>query len=495
MAALARICRRTWGRCTSYSGRPGGNPALALLASGDSRVLCADRFWRCVRDCGVHRQVVGFRSAATGGQRNTFNSFRGDPQCRRHLFSGDSRSRISAQGYSDLAAHGGCVAGARNGHLDGGRAAETLCAITGALQGAHPAARDFRNTVPVGACSLLVAAQHRGCAATDACHGNVNRDPYGHRRSALRVFGADRPDVLPADSARKGSCRYGATAGDHRMSTARTTELTLSARANGYVSLTKPDVSLLVLMTTAAGYYMGARGPVGWLHLIHAVFGTMLIAAGTAALNHYIERESDGTMRRTALRPLPSGVLQPREALVFGVALAIAGAVDLYIAAGALASGLGVATCLSYLLAYTPLKKRTVWATFVGAFPGAIPPMIGWVAATGSLDRGAWLLFGILFLWQFPHFHAIAWMYREDYARAGIMMLPVVDREGTRTFRQIILYAIALVGVSLLPAILGLAGVLYFFGALVTSTALVQVCLWAASNKTNARAKWLMHAR
>jgi len=142
------------------------------------------------------------------------------------------------------------------------------------------------------------------------------------------------------------------------------------------------------------------------------------------------------------------------------------------------------------------LLKSAGYATaaFVGAFPGAIPPMIGWVAATGSLDRGAWLLFGILFLWQFPHFHAISWMYREDYARAGIMMLPVVDREGTRTFRQIILYAVALVGMSLLPAILGLAGVMYFFGALVISTALVQVCLWAASNKTNARAKWLMHA-
>jgi len=187
------------------------------------------------------------------------------------------------------------------------------------------------------------------------------------------------------------------------------------------------------------------------------------------------------------LRPLASGVLQPQEALIFGVALAIAGAVDLYLAAGALASGLGIATCLSYLLAYTPLKKRTVWATFVGAFPGAIPPMIGWVAATGSLDRGAWLLFGILFLWQFPHFHAIAWMYREDYARAGILMLPVVDREGTRTFRQIILYAAALVGVSLLPAILGLAGVVYFFGALVSCTALLQVCLWAASKNNRSR--------
>ncbi len=278
------------------------------------------------------------------------------------------------------------------------------------------------------------------------------------------------------------------------MSTARSVELTLASRANAYIALTKPDVSFLVLMTTAAGYYMGTRGPVGWLHMSHVIFGTLLIAGGTAALNHYVERDSDRHMRRTASRPLPSGVLQPGRALAFGVALAIAGAVDLYLAAGLLASGLGVLTCLSYLLAYTPLKKRTVWATFVGAFPGAIPPMIGWVAATGSVDRGAWLLFGILFLWQFPHFYAISWMYREDYARAGIMMLPVVDREGTRTFRQIILFAVALVGVSLLPAILGLAGVMYFFGALVISTALVQVCLWAASNKTNARAKWLMHA-
>ena len=278
------------------------------------------------------------------------------------------------------------------------------------------------------------------------------------------------------------------------MSTARTINLTLASRASAYIALTKPDVSLLVLMTTAAGYYMGVRGPVNWLHMIHVVFGTLLIAGGTAALNHYLERDSDRHMRRTASRPLPRGVLQPPQALAFGIALSVGGAIDLFSSAGALASGLGVATCLSYLLAYTPLKKRTVWATFVGAFPGAIPPMIGWVAATGSLERGAWLLFGILFLWQFPHFHAISWMYREDYARAGIMMLPVVDREGTRTFRQIIFYAAALLGVSLLPAVLGLAGIIYFFGALVICTGLLQVCLWAANNKTNVRAKWLMHA-
>jgi len=278
------------------------------------------------------------------------------------------------------------------------------------------------------------------------------------------------------------------------MSTAQTTELTLASRAGAYVALTKPDVSLLVLMTTGAGFYMGARGPVDWLRLAHTVFGTMLIAAGTAALNHYIERESDRYMRRTAGRPLPSGALKPNEALLFGVGLAVAGAADLWLAGGALASILGIVTCVSYLLAYTPLKKRTVWATFVGAFPGAVPPMIGWAAATGSLDRGAWALFAILFLWQFPHFHAIAWMYRDDYSRAGILMLPVVDKDGTRTFRQIILTSIGLIGIGLLPSLLGLAGVLYFFGALVVSTGLLQVCLWAASSKSNVRAKWLMHA-
>jgi len=274
----------------------------------------------------------------------------------------------------------------------------------------------------------------------------------------------------------------------------QTAEVKLASRAGAYLTLTKPDVSLLVLITTAAGFYMGSRGPVEWLRLSHAVFGTMLIAAGTAALNHYIERESDRNMRRTASRPLPSKQLQPGEALLFGVGLAMAGALYLWTSSGWLAAVLGMVTCLSYLLAYTPLKKRTVWATFVGAFPGAVPPMIGWAAASGSLDRGAWLLFGILFLWQFPHFHAISWMYRDDYSRAGIKMLPVVDRDGTRTFRQIILTAIGLIGVSLLPSLLGLTGVLYFFGALVVSTGLLQVCLWAASSKSNVRAKWLMHA-
>jgi protoheme IX farnesyltransferase len=283
-------------------------------------------------------------------------------------------------------------------------------------------------------------------------------------------------------------------AGPGFASTNPETRLTLTGRASAYVALTKPDVSFLVLITTAAGYYMGARGPVDWMNLVHTVFGTMLIAAGTAALNHYIERDSDRHMRRTASRPLPSGVLQPREALRFGVALSIAGAVDLLVVAGWLASLLGVVTCLSYLLAYTPLKKRSVWATFVGAFPGALPPMIGWAAATRHLGGGAWLLFLILFFWQFPHFNAIAWMYREDYARAGIRMLSVGDTDGSRTFRQILISSAMLVVISLLPSVLRMTGVLYFFGALISSAALVHVCFWAAKSKSNVRAKWLMHA-
>src|SRR5215472_12637077 len=160
------------------------------------------------------------------------------------------------------------------------------------------------------------------------------------------------------------------------MSTVQTTEITLASRAGAYLTLTKPDVSLLVLMTTGAGFYMGSHGPVDWLRLAHTVLGTMLIAAGTAALNHYIERDSDRYMRRTASRPLPSGQLQPKHALSFGVALATLGAADLYLVGGWLTAALGVLTSLAYLLAYTPLKKKTVWATFVRAFPGAIPPLI-----------------------------------------------------------------------------------------------------------------------
>jgi protoheme IX farnesyltransferase len=261
-----------------------------------------------------------------------------------------------------------------------------------------------------------------------------------------------------------------------------------------YLALTKPDVSFLVVMTTVAGYALGTRGPLDWMRMAHTVFGTTLIAAGTSALNHFLERDTDALMRRTASRPLPSGHLSPREALWFALSLLGFGVLYLALATNALATFLGVATSVLYLCAYTPLKRRTTLATFVGAFPGAVPPLIGWAAARGTLNVEAWFLYGVLFLWQFPHFDAIAWVYREDYKRAGIRMLPVVDPEGTRTFREILVTAALLVPVSLLPAVTGLADARYFFGAVVLGIMLVEACLWAAASKSNLRAKWLMHA-
>jgi protoheme IX farnesyltransferase len=269
---------------------------------------------------------------------------------------------------------------------------------------------------------------------------------------------------------------------------------TLGSRVWAYIVLTKPDVTFLVVITALAGYLAGARGAASPLGVFHAVFGTMLLACGTAALNQFLEREDDARMRRTSRRPLPMGVLLPGEAMAFGGTLVIAGAAYLLAASGALAAAIGLATSLSYLALYTPLKKRTTWATLVGAFPGAAPPLIGWAAARGTLDAGAWALFAVLFLWQFPHFYSIGWMYREDYSRAGIKMLPTVDPAGTATFRQIVGCAAALVPVSLLPAVLREAGLTYFFGALVLGMGLVQVGVWAAAQRNNFRARWLMHA-
>src|ERR1700692_3302155 len=182
-----------------------------------------------------------------------------------------------------------------------------------------------------------------------------------------------------------------------------------------YLALTKPDVSFLVVMTTVAGYALGTHGPLDWLRMAHTVFGTTLIAAGTSAMNHYIERDSDALMRRTASRPLPSGQLNPREAFWFALSLIGFGTLYLALATNALATLLGIATSVLYLCAYTPLKRRPTLPTFVGAFPGAVPPLIGWAAARGTLNIEAWVLFAMLFLWQLPHFDAIAWVYREDY--------------------------------------------------------------------------------
>jgi len=261
-----------------------------------------------------------------------------------------------------------------------------------------------------------------------------------------------------------------------------------------YVTLTKPDVTFLVVITTVAGFYLGSRGALDWILLLHTLCGTLLVAGGTAALNQYVERDVDAVMRRTASRPLPTGQLQPREVLVFGVVTIVLGTIWLAVAVNALASLVAFATCLLYVCLYTPLKTRTTLATAVGAIPGALPPLIGWAAARGSLSLGGWVLFAILFFWQFPHFMAIAWVYRADYARAGIRMLPTVDPKGDTTFRLIICTSVILVWVSALPSVLGMAGIHYFFGAMILGMVLLQVGLWANRSRTNARAKWLMHA-
>jgi len=278
------------------------------------------------------------------------------------------------------------------------------------------------------------------------------------------------------------------------MNSVRENAIPVSERAWAYVALAKPDVTFLVVITTVAGFYIASRGPLDWALLAHTLVGTMLAAAGTATLNQYTEREADALMRRTAARPIPSGLISPTEAFWLGSSLVVFGVVYLSILSNVLAAALTLATTVLYLGVYTPLKKITPLATFIGAFPGAIPPLIGWAAARGSLSLGAWILFAILFFWQFPHFLAIAWMYREDYARAGIKMLPVVEPKGDRTFRQILVTAAILVPISLLPSVIGITGIGYFFGATVLGMALLQVCFWAERSRTNIRAKWLMHA-
>jgi len=261
-----------------------------------------------------------------------------------------------------------------------------------------------------------------------------------------------------------------------------------------YWVLTKPEVNFLVVMSTLVGFYLGTRGPLDWMRLVHTLLGTLLVASGTATLNQLIERDADALMRRTAGRPLPAGRLRPFEALAFGLLLSVSGGLYLWLAVNPLASFLALATLVSYLLIYTPLKKKTPWCTFIGAFPGAMPPLIGWAAVSGSLSREAWVLYAILFFWQFPHFLAIAWMYREDYARAGLLMLPKDDVEGKATGRQILGYALALLPVSLIPVWTGQVGVMYFFGALALGLMYLYSSARLASYRSNALAKRLLLA-
>jgi protoheme IX farnesyltransferase len=260
------------------------------------------------------------------------------------------------------------------------------------------------------------------------------------------------------------------------------------------VSLTKPRVVVMVLVTTVVGYYVGLAGAPDYGRLIALVIGTLLAAGGTLALNQHWERDVDALMERTRTRPLPEGRLAPLEALLFGAGLTAAGLAVLALGVGWLATLVTAATFVLYLFAYTPLKLRTSLCTIVGAVPGALPPVTGWVAARDDLALGAWVLFGILFLWQLPHTLAIGRLYQADYARAGVQLLPVIDAEGRATERQILSGCVALLAVSLLPTLIGLAGGVYFAGALLLGGSFVAFGAQQALTPSPLRARRVLLA-
>ena len=264
-----------------------------------------------------------------------------------------------------------------------------------------------------------------------------------------------------------------------------------STRAADYLALTKPRLNGLVVATSAAGYYLGVQGSTDLLAMASAVAGTALVAGGAAVLNQVYERDTDALMRRTRMRPLPDGRIPLAEATIFGLALSAAGLGVLATRTNLAAAALALATLVIYLTVYTPMKRRTPLATLVGAVPGALPPLIGWTASHGTISIGGITLFAIVFLWQIPHFMAIAWLYRDDYGRAGFPMLPVVDPEGRRAGRQAVIYALALVPVSLVPTLAGISGRVYFGIALALGVALLWLAVRFATERTDAAARRL----
>jgi protoheme IX farnesyltransferase len=239
-----------------------------------------------------------------------------------------------------------------------------------------------------------------------------------------------------------------------------------------YLELSKSRIVFMVLITTAAGYLFAAE-QVNGLLMLHTLIGTALVAAGTNALNQYVERHHDAKMNRTRTRPLPAGRITPRAALIFSSAIAVVGTLYLGLAVNWLTAALGAFTLTSYIFVYTPLKRVSTICTVIGAIPGAVPPLMGWAAATGELGVGGWVAFGILFLWQLPHFMAISWLYREDYARGGFVMLSTIDEQGGAVARQAIYYTLALLPLSVAPTLLGITGLPYLIGAVVSGAALL----------------------
>ncbi|PYT18721.1 MAG: protoheme IX farnesyltransferase [Acidobacteria bacterium] len=270
----------------------------------------------------------------------------------------------------------------------------------------------------------------------------------------------------------------------------------MRALISGYLELTKPRITGFILMSTAIGFLLGAQLANGWtwLALFHTLLGTALMASGTAALNQCYEREADAKMARTMARPIPSGRIAASRAAWFGVFLSAVGFTELWIWANPLTGMLGLFTLLSYLFLYTPLKQRSAHSTTIGAIPGAMPPLIGFAAASGTLTWEAWILYAILFLWQFPHFYAIAWIYREDYARAGIRMLSVVEPDGVSTARRIVWFSLALLPISLLPKFTAMAGNVYLAGALALGIMFLWAGIRVAFDHSRSRARQVLLA-
>ena len=262
-------------------------------------------------------------------------------------------------------------------------------------------------------------------------------------------------------------------------------------RSADFVTLTKPRLNVLVLITTLGGMYLAAPEGVPIAILVHGLVGTALVAGGAAALNQVWERDTDSRMRRTRTRPIPGGRLRAADGTWFGITLSAIGLIELAWQVNAMATAVAAATLISYVLVYTPLKKRTSLATLVGAVPGALPPVIGWAAATGEISLPAFVLFGIVFMWQMPHFLAIAWLYREDYGNAGIPLLPVLEPDGRRTGQQALLYAAALWPVSLLPALVGIAGTRYSVVATILGFGLIALSARFARDRTTRTARQL----
>jgi protoheme IX farnesyltransferase len=261
-----------------------------------------------------------------------------------------------------------------------------------------------------------------------------------------------------------------------------------------YLELTKPRITVLILICTAVGYLFGCGASLRPLMLLYALVGTALLASGTSALNQWYEAESDAKMHRTRRRPLPGGRMKRTHAFFFGGLVSVAGFAELWFQTNALTAMLGLFTLLSYLFIYTPLKRHSPMCTTVGAVPGAMPPLIGYAAARGHLDSAALALFAILLVWQFPHFYAIAWMYRDDYARGGIQMLPVVEPDGDSTATRIMVSSILLIPISLLPRLLGMSGSIYATAAVAAGLGLVYFGVRLGRERTSVRARHVLLA-